>query len=160
MHYQIRKKSIKKKRSKSSKNYVNKLIRKNCCWNCFQLDHLRFQCPYFKSLKCSFCRKPDVRSSECNCSESRRHFHVPEHNDEVPANYLNEEVRVTEYGSFSQKVLVPLNNDGETPSYVLNENIVVFIENESCNDKEKQDEEEEDKDILEIHAEDCLLDDI
>lgn len=145
----------------AAKNFVNQIIRKNCCWNCFQLDHLRFQCPYPKASKCSFCRKPDIRSSECNCSESRRHFHVPEQNDEALADHFNDKVRVTEHGSFSQNVLVPLNHGGDIPKYIMNENIVVFVENEICNGKEKKDEEdEEDKDIIEIHAEEYSLDDI
>lgn len=158
MHHQIRNKPI-QRHSKSQKKYINEVIRKNCCWNCFQLDHLRFQCPYPRISRCSFCRKPYVRSCDCVCSEARRHFHVPEHNDGNSSCHLSEEVKVTEYGTFHKNILVPSNVEGKDTKFVLNENLVVFVENE-VQDEQRNQEEEEDKDIIEIHAEEYSLDEI
>lgn len=44
--------------------------RERVCWNCFMEGHLRFQCPYPKRIFCSYCRTPNVMTSECNCQSN------------------------------------------------------------------------------------------
>lgn len=59
-----------------NQNFKNKPISKlvkpkysfrSCCWNCHQPGHIGAKCRFPKQLKCSICKKPNVKTSDCNC---------------------------------------------------------------------------------------------
>lgn len=127
--------------------------RNNCCWNCFETGHLRFQCSLPKIQICSFCRRKGVKTTECSCIESRLHFAVSEHEEVDKKEQKIENIKITEYGPFQENVTVPVNIDGSKVKYVPKENLVVFVANDH-----NMIEEEEDRDFIEIHPEDDCLD--
>lgn len=126
-----------------------KRTRKDCCWNCFKIGHLRFQCPYPKRVLCSFCKNPGVRSCDCSCSEARKHFNPI--SVEIPQNLPIENMEIPNY---NENVLVPINN-GNDSQYQEMENYVIFVVNNL-----NEIDEEEDKDIIEIHPENEDLENI
>lgn len=130
----------------------NQQIRRNCCWNCFGIGHLRFQCPYPKVTCCSYCRRPGVKSCDCLCMESRLGYNVPEHNLENQNSTNNKNpFKSTEYGCFLQNVIVPVNDiEKNDTQYVEKDNIVVVIPND----------DDEDLDYIDIHPEEDCLDNI
>lgn len=142
---------IKKFNRKNEKRirHLNKLIRQNCCWNCLQGGHLRFQCPYPKMTRCSFCRKPFVLSINCNCKDSSQiqgvSAHLTNRNAEIQAVDDTEPFHV-------ERVLVSLTQNESD----VDPNILVFVEN----DVEIPKEDEEDKDILVINTDHEFLDEI
>ncbi|KAL5288104.1 hypothetical protein ACFFRR_008763, partial [Megaselia abdita] len=113
----------------------NNLIRKLCCWNCFQIGHKRFQCPYPKQPSCSFCRKPSILSVDCGCKQSLEHF--AKLNVETVPNY-------------NENVIVPINQPNGVTEYQSDENLMIIIENKSSNEEGFQGNED---DFLEINAE-------
>lgn len=116
---------------------LNEIIRHLCCWNCFQTGHKRFQCPFPKVNRCSFCRRPQVMSINCGCSASRDHLVIPEHQNAVIHNY-------------NQNVVIPI-AEGNEVAYQEMDNLVVVGENEAVT---------EDLDYIELHAESESLDDL
>lgn len=124
---------------------LNKLIRELCCWNCFQFGHKRFQCPYPKQTRCSFCRKPSVLSVECGCDLSQENL------------VLIEPQVVNEIANYDQNVMVPVNQPNGEIEYQQNENLVFILGNDNLSNEEI---DHEGDDILEIHAETDSLDDL
>lgn len=94
---------------------------------------------------CSFCRRTGIRSCDCPCPDAQGHFNLNVINNVPIENPINEVVEVPQY---NLNVMVPVNgNDGNVQYEEVN-NIIVFLENDlSIND-------EEDKDYMDIHAED------
>lgn len=132
-------------------------IRSNCCWNCFEVGHLRFQCPQPKIEICSFCRTSGVQSSNCSCVESRLHFAVPEQKEvDINNHCIEESVKLTEYGPIQENVIVPVNVGENIVRYIPKENMIVFVTNTHAITNEPANDE--DRDILEIHPEDDCLD--
>lgn len=130
----------------------NQQIRRNCCWNCFGIGHIRFQCPFPKVTCCSYCRRPGIQTRDCLCIESRLSYNVPEHKayNQPPSNNPHP-LRSTEYGCFLQNVIVPVNDsENNNTEYVEKDNIVIVIPNQ----------EVEDLDYIEIHPEEDCLDNI
>lgn len=126
--------------SRRKQKSLNRKIRQLSCWNCFQFGHVRFQCPFPKSNVCSFCRRPGIRSCDCPCPDARNHFNVI--NNVQIENLNNEIVDVPQY---NLNVMVPVNGNDENVHYEEVNNIIVFLENDL--------NEEEDKDYIDIHAE-------
>lgn len=135
-----------KKKFEKKNRRLDQLIRKNCCWNCLQIGHLRFQCPYPKTIRCSFCRKPFVLTINCNCRGQNTKIDVPEHQRQESYNHCEENLNDPTNHEYSVSVVVPVKLENGSIHSVIEDNIVVFIDN-------SKDQEEEDKDILEIHAE-------
>lgn len=127
---------------RESERKLNNIIRHLCCWNCFQVGHKRFQCPFPTSRSCSFCRRPQVLSVDCGCLASREHLQIPENRE--PPNI--------EIPNYNPDVVVPVVNEGEVAGYEEVDNLVVFVENQGLN--------EDDSDYLELHAESDNLEDI
>lgn len=118
------KKQIKNSNRQIFKRLGTQFIRDKCCWNCFEVGHLRFQCPKPKVEACSFCQTSGVRSNACSCTESKLHFSLPEQEEIINNNQrIQEPVKNTEYGPFQEIVPVPVNIDGEIIQYVQKENI-------------------------------------
>lgn len=46
--------------------------RQNCCWNCEQEGHVRYNCPEPTRKICSFCRKENVLTKDCDCHPENR----------------------------------------------------------------------------------------
>lgn len=129
-------------RRRESERKLNKIIRHMCCWNCFQVGHKRFQCPYPTSRSCSFCRRPQVLTVECGCEASREHLGIPE----------NQEPPNIEIPNYNPDVVVPVLNGGQVAKYEEVDNLVVFVENQAMDDN--------DLDTLELHAESDNLEDL
>lgn len=127
---------------RNSERKLNHIIRHLCCWNCFQVGHKRFQCPFPTSRSCSFCRRPQVLTVECGCEASREHLRVPEIQQPLDAQIPN----------YNPDVLVPLINGDEVAGYEQVDNLVVFVENQSIHENES--------DYLEIYAESDNLEDL
>lgn len=121
---------------------LNNIIRHVCCWNCFQVGHKRFQCPFPKTPSCSFCRRPQVLTVECGCAASRSHFQISD-----PQNQLH-----TQLSNYNLEVVGPVSNRNEVAEFDEMDNLVVVIENENAYDN--------DSDFLELHAESDNLEDI
>lgn len=99
---------------------MNNMIRQLCCWNCFQVGHKRFQCPFAKQICCSFCRKPSIRSVECGCELSREYVGLHNHRQ----NYTERNP------SYDEDVLVPVVNDQNgAVKYKRNDNLLIFVDN-------------------------------
>lgn len=114
---------------------LNEIIRHLCCWNCFQTGHKRFQCPFPKVDSCSFCRRPQVKSTSCGCPASRAHI---KHQNVVP-----------ELHNYNENVVVPIVEGNAVARYKKMDNLVVIVENEVVDD---------DQDYIELHAESESLD--
>lgn len=141
---------------KTEKKYrtLNRLIRKNCCWNCLQIGHLRFQCPYPKMIRCSFCRKPFVLTINCDCrGRSSNVSDVSAHQEQRCSNAEQNMIPLNQ--EYSVSVMVPVNFENGTTHSVIEDNIVVFVDN-----AQEQVDNEDDRDILEIHAESESLDEL
>ena len=41
--------------------------RKDCCWNCGGRNHRRVDCPKPERICCSYCRRPNTLSRDCDC---------------------------------------------------------------------------------------------
>lgn len=121
---------------RNNERKLNEIIRHLCCWNCFQIGHKRFQCPFPKVNSCSFCRKPQVMSTECGCPASRAHLVVPE-----PQNIAH---------NYEQNVIVPINDGNEVAGYQEMDNLMVVVDNDI----------HDDLDYIELHAESESLDDL
>lgn len=137
LEFKMNRKNRKQQRNVEKK--MNNMIRQLCCWNCFQVGHKRFQCPFAKQICCSFCRKPSIRSIECGCELSRQyiglHNRRPIHEEQQP--------------SYENDVLVP--------EYKQKDNIVIVVDNTKKQDEEG---EEVDNDCLEINADTDSLNDL
>lgn len=120
------------------------LIRDLSCWNCFQFGHKRFQCPYPKQNRCSFCRKPYVLSVDCGCDLARQNFNVvkPQVVNVIP--------------NYAENVIVPVRQLNGEVEYQQNDNILVIVGNENMNAENIKDGE----DYLEINAETESLSDL
>lgn len=60
-------------RSKSKKHAVSskpKFSFKSCCWNCGLPGHIGVKCRSPKRLKCSICKKPNIKTIDCDCRSS------------------------------------------------------------------------------------------
>lgn len=128
---------------------LNNMIRQLCCWNCFQVGHKRFQCPFIKTPSCSFCRKPSVLSVNCGCELSTTYNGLHNHrrivNNAVVPNY-------------EENVIVPVvDNQNGAIQYREDDNLVIFINNQ---DEQNETQEAVDEDILEIHADKESLEDL
>lgn len=142
--YNMNRKNFKKQRN--LERQLNNLMRQLCCWNCFQVGHKRFQCPYAKQNSCSFCRKPSILSIECGCELSRLHISLPNHRQEV-----------AERIPYHDDVMVPVVNiRNGAVEYQRNDNLVIVVDN---NDDQNE-EDEVDNDVLEINADTDSLDDL
>ena len=116
------------------------LRRKQCCWNCFKIGHLRFQCPEPKRVMCSFCRKPATLSIECTCrSNPSQDIQLNPH-----------EIASLQIAEFPEFVAVP---NAQADEYVQLENLAVVIENDMS-------QYNYENDILEIPMEYEPLDEI
>lgn len=125
------------------------LIRMYCCWNCFQLGHNRHQCPFPRSISCSYCRRPGVLSSQCRCT--------------TPNSYVRRIQRVqnvsSDIGNYESNVHVPNIEKNNIESQ--RENLVVFVNNNnSSGNIIEEDNSSETEEYLEINAEDESLEDI
>lgn len=149
------------KNNKKKIRRLNKLIRKNCCWNCLQSDHLRYQCPYPKMTRCSFCLKPFVLSIECSCKASLKIKGVPAHQNPIVENHVKEQPVENFQPIHVERVLIPLSSGSDESNQGIRNDIAIFVENDiqsMSNDENGEDSNvEEDKDILEIIAEDDFL---
>lgn len=134
---------------------LNQLIRKKCCWNCMQIGHLRFQCPYPRTIRCSFCRKPFVLTINCDCRGQNLNIDVSEHQvQELPNLDENRTPPMNE--EYSAAVLVPMNLEDGSIQENIQDNLVVFVDNNEIEDEKY----EEDRDVLEINAETDSLDEM
>lgn len=137
-----------RRNKRSFENKLNNMIRQFSCWNCLQLGHRRFQCPYVKMQCCSFCRKPSVLTVNCGCELSVLH---------VDLHSRRRKVKKPKQPQYENHVIVPqVNEQNGSVEYKEDANIVVYIDN----DQEKQNEESVNDDILEIHADDESLENI
>lgn len=131
---------------------LNEIMRKLCCWNCFQTGHKRFQCPFPKVNLCSFCRRPFILSVECGCPQSKAHLDVSEHQiGNVPSININGSLKDSTNDlsmSYNENVVVPIHHGNSLAGYETLDNMVVVVDNNN------------DMDILEIHAEDESLDNL
>lgn len=99
-------------------------------------------------IRCSFCRKPFVLSINCNCEYSTGFQGVPAHQGIQEAIIQP----VDPQPIHVERVLVCVNE----PESDIKNNIVVCLEN----DCQVPEEDEEDKDILEIDTEIDFLNEI
>jgi hypothetical protein len=130
--------------SRRKRNNLNRKIRLLSCWNCFQLGHVRFQCPFPKNNICSFCRRPGIRSCDCSCAEARRHFSVL--NNRPPFGKIMavlNNIQDIDVSCYNPNVMIPISG-----RYEEEKNIVVVIENDLKANIE------EDRDVIDIFAED------
>lgn len=129
------------------------LIRRYCCWNCFQMGHNRHQCPFPRIISCSYCRKPGVLSQQCNCDFSKLNSSHYRNCRNVETTSSMELVR------HENLVSVPNPENNDVP--VLQENLLISISNNNDEPTTEQDPtESEQEDLLEIHAEDEPLDEL
>lgn len=130
------------------------LIRRYCCWNCFQMGHNRHQCPLPRIIACSYCRKPGVLTHQCNCEFSRFNSSYPRNHGANVRPVANDEL--PNYGNV---VCVPNAENNNMP--ILRENLVISIRNnedEPVNEPEST--ESEPDEFLELDAEDEPLDEM
>lgn len=73
-HYRSRLQTVKQNNKRNTKRFPkinrarqNAYSRNTDCWNCGSQGHRKEFCPMPSSLKCSFCRRKDVRSDQCPC---------------------------------------------------------------------------------------------
>lgn len=134
---------------------INQLFRRVCCWNCFQIGHLRFQCPFPRAIRCSFCRKPFVLSTDCNC-RYQNSLNVSEHQYKRSSKRTHKKKSSLSKSDlrskYNENVVVPIHASNGEIYPVEVDNLVVFVENEKI-DERMDIKENEDMDILEIHAE-------
>lgn len=136
-----------RRKQRSLENKMNNMIRQLCCWNCFQVGHKRFQCPFLKTPCCSFCRKPSVLTVNCGCDLSKAHIGL----------HIRRNPMKKQPSKYENDVIVPkVNEQNGSVEYKRDDNLVVFIENESTD----QNEETIDNDILEIHVDNEFLNNI
>lgn len=125
------------KKQRKLEKQMNNLMRQLCCWNCFQLGHKRFQCPFPKQNSCSFCRKPSILSTECGCALSRQNVSL----------YNRRQQFAERIPTYDNDVLVPVvNNENGAVEYKRNDNLVIVVSNN------ENEETENDEDILIIDA--------
>lgn len=124
------------------------LIRSHCCWNCFQLGHNRHQCPFPRSISCSYCRRPGVYSNQCKCTRRNSQVRYAQYVEYVPSTSSN----------YENTVHVPNTEKNNIESQ--RENLVVFINNNSNKNNEEHEEHSEQEEYLEIDAEDESLEDL
>ena len=125
-----------------------KINRNNCCWNCFQAGHMRFQCPMRKTISCSFCRKRNILTANCPCNEYKGSI---KQNSILELSIL--ELKSVQKTNYPVHVQVPKTQSDE---YISRDNIIVLINNENVD----LNSDDEDGDILELHPEDDCLEDI
>ena len=126
-----------------------KMTRKNYCWNCFNSGHMRFQCPFQKKISCSFCRKPNILTSDCTCNE-----YVGSPQRRNIQNLSNNELQAIQGSNYPAQVQVPITQSDE---YACRDNLVVIVNNSI---PEIDSDDEDDRDILELYAESDSLEDI
>lgn len=139
----------------NSKNQIiellKRLIRLHSCWNCHGIGHTRYHCPHPKTIFCSYCKNPGVRTIDCRCFKSLSNCR-PNH---PPVSTSTAAVV-----SHDQLIMMPPSN--ETNKY--QENILITIENKDESESEREvDENTEDTDgteFLELDAEPDSFDDI
>lgn len=130
-------------RNAFSLELLQHLFRTFSCWNCSQIGHNRFQCPYPRTIACSFCRTPGVLSTECNCFFAKNHNFTPRINSLQNEN--NEEVQLNE--SFRGE------REPTSPQIAApRQNIVIQFENDM---EEAQSSTE---DVLELETDEDLED--
>lgn len=56
----------------SSRPTIRKYSRSSDCWNCGLPYHVSKDCKAPRIIRCSFCRKPGVRSDTCDCHKGRK----------------------------------------------------------------------------------------
>lgn len=136
-----------RRKQRSLEKKLNHMIRQLCCWNCLQTGHKRFQCPFLKMKFCSFCRKPSVLTTECGCELSVLSIgHQNRRKREIKKRTL----------PFENDVIVPIvDEQNGSIGYRKDDNIAITIENEV----DQQNNEIIDKDILEINADEELVND-
>lgn len=140
-----RNRNVNRNRTAKLEKRFNSLVRKNVCWNCFQVGHKRFQCPHPKQSSCSFCRRPSVLSVECGCELSR---------EQLAARSLE---IVDEIPNYNENVMVPVNQPNGVIEYQQDDNLMIVIENEAVIEGRSENDEE---DFLELHAETESLSDL
>lgn len=143
-------KKINRRKRNNSNNQVLqllfRLIRSYSCWNCHQIGHTRHQCPYPKSISCSYCKRPGVRTIDCGCCYENKQI-LPTSSHNVPA-------ASTAPAGYDLVVMVP---DSNIPNeYKEQDNLMVFVDNEHDNDSN----EGTDTEFLELDAEQDSLDDL
>lgn len=40
---------------------------RSCCWNCGRPGHIGSKCRFPRRLKCSICKKPNIKTKDCDC---------------------------------------------------------------------------------------------
>lgn len=148
-----------KQEGDETRHLINQLIRRFCCWNCFQIGHLRFQCPFPRAIRCSFCRRPYVLSTNCNCryqnhSNALQPRKRSKRDHQRKFSLSNSKIKQ----NYDQDVIVPMHASNGEMHPVKVDNIVVFVNRD--NEETFNKDENEDMDILEIHAEDESLENI
>lgn len=140
-----RDRKVNRNRTAKLENRFNSLIRKNVCWNCFQVGHKRFQCPHPKQSSCSFCRRPSVLSVECGCELSRQKLAVRSREivDETP--------------NYNENVIVPVNQPNGVIEYQQDDNLMIVIESEAVIEEKSENDEDY---VLEIYADTDSLSDL
>lgn len=127
---------------------LQQLLRSCSCWNCHQVGHTRHQCPYPKSISCSFCKTPGTRTIDCKCNHQL--FQIPINNNPSVDNPAVE-------------VVVP-SPQLQNIQPEDRENIIVVIENDNMPnetlERDTETESNEGTDYLELDAEDSSLDDL
>lgn len=144
-HHQNNKKKFRfPRRNANMLEVLQHLLRNLSCWNCSQLGHNRFQCPFPKNHFCSFCRTPGVLTTKCSCFFARTNQCIPRIENREPNNrVLNVQDNNVEEG---RKVL---NKDDLVPM----ENIVIEFQNDELEDPTSED-------YLEIDTERDFLDEM
>lgn len=126
---------------------LNRLIRLHSCWNCHQIGHTRHQCPLPKSISCSYCKKPGVRTIDCGCCNQQC----------LPTTHRHPSPAPMAEAGFDLLVMVPDSN--EPNQYKEQDNLMVVIDN--CNtENENPSDENTDTEFLELDAEQDSLDDL
>lgn len=132
----------------SAIHILQHLIRRYCCWNCYQLGHNRHQCPFPRSISCSYCRRPGVLSTQCNCTNHTSHVRRAQFVDNV--SHFE--------GTYERTVHVPNIEKNNIESQ--RENLIVFVDNQPSQNNENEESDVEPEEYLEINAEDESLEDI
>lgn len=91
------------------------LLRNLSCWNCSQLGHNRFQCPFPKNHFCSFCRTPGVLTTKCRCFFARNNKFISriksrEHNN-VVSNIENNSRFLNNNSVEKENIVIEFQND-------------------------------------------------
>lgn len=125
------------------------LIRNFSCWNCGQLGHNRFQCPFPSQISCSFCRTPGVLTTKCNCFFAKNSKFTPRNKSRNGNRNQTANCNIQNIN----KNLIENNNQ-----FMPDENIVIEFQNVESEDTNS--DEENVQDCLELDTDEKFLDEV